>query len=168
MTNFLGVDPGSNSGGMAIVGDHIEARGLPETERDIYDLLMSWKALGVAYALIENVHSMPDQGVSSSFKFGRSYGFLRGILTASGIPWGQIAPQTWQKLQSCRTHGDKNVSKARAQQLFPGVKITHRTADALLIASTARILWLNSHPEEWKRRDELKPEYSEVEERMLF
>jgi crossover junction endodeoxyribonuclease RuvC len=154
MNSFIGIDPGSSSGGMAIVGASLEAHGLPETERDIYDMLMSFKARGVAYALIEDVHSMPEQGVSSSFKFGRSYGFLRGILTASGIPFGQIAPQTWQKIQSCRTHGDKNVSKARAQQLFPGLKITHKTADALLIADTARILYLNSHPDEWKEHEE--------------
>jgi hypothetical protein len=40
----------------------------------------------------------------------------------------------WQKSLGCLTHGDKNVSKAAAQRLFPGMKITHATADALLIA----------------------------------
>jgi hypothetical protein len=33
------------------------------------------------------------------------------------------------------TKGDKNVSKRRAQELYPQLKITHSTADALLIAT---------------------------------
>jgi hypothetical protein len=40
----------------------------------------------------------------------------------------------------CLTKGDKNVSKARAQELFPALKITHATADALLIAEYGRRL----------------------------
>lgn len=38
----------------------------------------------------------------------------------------------------CLTKGDKNISKARAQQLFPTAKITHATADALLLAEWRR------------------------------
>jgi len=38
----------------------------------------------------------------------------------------------------CLTKGDKNVSKRRAQELFPALKVTHAIADALLIAEFAR------------------------------
>ena len=34
--------------------------------------------------------------------------------------------------------GDKNVTKSRAQELFPELKITHAIADALLIAEYGR------------------------------
>jgi hypothetical protein len=34
--------------------------------------------------------------------------------------------------------GNKNVTKTRAAQLFPGVKMTHAIADALLIAEYGR------------------------------
>ena len=34
----------------------------------------------------------------------------------------------------CLTKGDKNVSKRKAQELFPGLKITHKIADALVLA----------------------------------
>jgi hypothetical protein len=34
--------------------------------------------------------------------------------------------------------GDKNVTKRKAQELFPSLKITHATADALLIAEYLR------------------------------
>jgi hypothetical protein len=39
---------------------------------------------------------------------------------------------------SCLTKGDKNVTKSRAQELFPEVKVTHAIADALLIAEYGR------------------------------
>jgi hypothetical protein len=39
----------------------------------------------------------------------------------------------------CRTGGDKNISKARAQELFPRVKVTHKNADALLLAKLAQM-----------------------------
>ena len=81
---------------------------------------------------------MPGQGVASSFKFGQGFGHLEMALTASGIPHTYVAPQKWQKELQCLTKGDKNVSKARAQQLFPHIKVTHAIADALLIAEYCR------------------------------
>jgi hypothetical protein len=33
------------------------------------------------------------------------------------------------------TKGDKNVSKRKAQELFPQIKVNHYIADALLIAA---------------------------------
>ncbi len=44
----------------------------------------------------------------------------------------------WQKEMGCLTKGDKNVTKRRAQELFPTLKITHAIADALLIAEYGR------------------------------
>jgi hypothetical protein len=37
------------------------------------------------------------------------------------------------------TRGDKNVSKRRAQEIFPMIKVTHSVADALLIAEYNRM-----------------------------
>lgn len=78
------------------------------------------------------------QGATGTFTFGRGYGFLRGCLVTIGIPFEEVAPQTWQKHLDCKTGGNKNVSKGRAQQLFPHLKITHKIADALLIAEYGR------------------------------
>lgn len=139
---FLGIDPGA-SGGIAFLSSidaEAQATKMPETERDAWLAISTWE-LSKAFAIIEAVHSMPKQGVASSFKFGRSYGFLRGCLIASGIPFEEVTPQRWQKELGCMSKGDKNVTKARAQQLFPGLKITHATADALLLAEYARRTW---------------------------
>jgi hypothetical protein len=59
-------------------------------------------------------------------------------LTAASIPFERVRPQAWQKALACMTKGDKNVSKRRAQELFPSMKITHAIADSLLIAEYNR------------------------------
>jgi hypothetical protein len=38
----------------------------------------------------------------------------------------------------CLTKGDKNVSKRKAQELFPSTKVTHAIADSMLIAAYGR------------------------------
>lgn len=134
----IGIDPGM-SGGVGFVPEHGEAwaEKMPETLRDLWDLLSPFGSIDSDYqavATLEKVHSMPGQGVSSSFKFGQGFGQLEMALTAAKIPFHYARPQAWQKHMQCLTGGDKNVSKQRAQQLFPHLKIIHATADALLIA----------------------------------
>jgi Holliday junction resolvasome RuvABC endonuclease subunit len=77
-------------------------------------------------------------GVVSAFTFGCNYERVVMALMCAGIPVEEVTPQRWQKALGCLTHGDKKVSKARAQQLFPGIKITNYIADALLIAEYGR------------------------------
>ena len=86
------------------------------------------------------VHSSPQMGVRSAFTFGQSFGMAEMLLTCLGIPFERGRPQVWQRSLGCLTGGDKNVTKRRAQQLFPGVRITHANADALLIAEYGRRL----------------------------
>lgn len=142
---FLGIDPGVN-GGIAIIGgpDYIHTFSMKDkTERDVNQFLFCWMGSDHSddFAVIEKVSSSPQMGVRSAFTFGRSYGFLRGILTGEDIPFEEVSPQKWQKELGCLTKGDKNVSKARAQQLFPQLKITHAIADALLLAEYAKRLY---------------------------
>jgi Holliday junction resolvasome RuvABC endonuclease subunit len=135
---FMGIDPGQ-SGGIAVVdqGGHIiGVTKMPDTERDIYAAIQSFH--DADYCYIEQVHSMPKQGVASSFKFGTSYGGLRMALVAAGLRFETVTPQRWQSLLGCRSKGDKNVTKRRAQELFPGQLMTHAIADALLIAEYCR------------------------------
>jgi hypothetical protein len=56
-------------------------------------------------------------------------------LTAAKLPFERVRPQVWQKTMQCMSKGDKNVTKRRAQELFPDIKVTHATADGLLIMS---------------------------------
>ena len=137
MNSIIGIDPGW-SGGIAITSSEKNyAKGFTNmTETDIYEEIENVRRYGgkcVAY--LEKVHSMPKQGVASSFKFGHNYGFIRGCLTALKIPFYEVSPQKWQSTLGCLSGGDKNVTKSMAQRLYPELKITHATADALLIAT---------------------------------
>lgn len=139
---IIGIDPGK-SGGIAVIGESgsVETHKLKETEADASHFLSRFDSSSCnPFAYLERVHSMPGQGVASSFKFGQSYGFLRGLLVGIGIPFEEVTPQKWQKAMGCMSGGDKNVTKGRAQQLFPGVKVTHAIADAILIAEYGRRL----------------------------
>lgn len=147
MKLHIGIDPGA-SGGIAFIPDNNTAKAwadkMPSTLADLYDTFCSPENGVLAgdchyiHACLERVHSMPGQGVASSFKFGQGFGHLEMALTAARIPFTYVTPQKWQKELQCLTGGDKNVSKARAQQLFPHLKITHALSDALLIAEYCR------------------------------
>ncbi len=147
-TVYVGIDPGQ-SGGTARIADgfRAEAYPMPATERDVWEMIQSLQetSFGRAIAIIEKVHAMPKQGVSSTFKFGTGYGGLRMALIAAGIPFDEVTPRTWQKALGVVARKKtetitqfKNRLKAKAQQLFPSVKVTLKTADALLIAEYCR------------------------------
>ena len=136
---IIGIDPG-RSGGLACIGpggQDVQVYKLDNTDRDVHEMLCEYVKVA-DFAFLEKVHSMPRQGVASTFKFGQSFGFLQGLLIASGIPFELVTPQKWQGYLGCRTKGDKNVTKSRAQALFPDVKCTHAISDALLIAEYGR------------------------------
>lgn len=138
----IGIDPGV-SGGIAWTNeDGMRVEKMPDTIMGVWDLIchiVNDSAMIYRHtefrAYLEQVHSMPGQGVSSSFKFGNGFGHLEMALTAAGIPFERVTPQKWQKTMGCMTKGDKNVSKRRAQELYPSIKVTHAIADALLIAT---------------------------------
>lgn len=134
---IIGIDPGGSGGIAAFVDDRVVVCKMPETERDIYDSLSCWY-IDEPVVYLEKVGPMPKQGVVSVWKFSANYNFIRGIVTALRYPLHDVRPQVWQKALGCMTKGDKNVSKQMAQQLFPHLKITHATADALLIAEYGR------------------------------
>ncbi len=67
----------------------------------------------------------------------------QGFLIASEIPFKEVVPSKWQSHHGMKKEkGEKDVEwkrrlKEKAQELFPSVKVTLQTADALLIASYA-------------------------------
>lgn len=133
----IGVDPGQ-SGGIALLDrDGLFAAKMPATEADL-KLWFEGNTKAPRFVFIEQVGAMPKQGVSSTFKFGQSFGFLRGLIVGLGIPHEFVRPQVWQKALGCLTKGDKNVSKSAAQRLWPNERFTHATADASLIAEYGR------------------------------
>jgi len=135
---YIGIDPGV-SGGLAVLtpdGDVELATKFPDNEGDIFRTLSLFSVC--SFAVLELVRSSPQMGVRSAFTFGQSYGALRMALAAAYIPFAEITPSKWQLAMKCRSKGDKNVTKRRAVELFPAVKVTHAISDALLLAYYCR------------------------------
>lgn len=128
---IIGIDPGQ-SGGLAMVsqgGELISGirmavlghgkRKLVDTSA-IDDWLRSGRPLGAEGALkgvvIEQVSSMPGQGVASTFNFGRHVGSVEGWALTAGAPTHWVTPQKWKK--SFGLTSDKRASLDRARLEF--------------------------------------------------
>lgn len=136
---FIGVDPGKSGSIAFVCGEAAWSVPNDSTDKDLFDAIEDARTIApIRFALIERVSASPQMGTVSAFSFGASYGALQMLLSCAGVPFERITPQKWQDAMKCRTGGDKNISKSRAQELFPTVKITHKNADALLIAKLAQ------------------------------
>lgn len=152
---FIGVDPGKTGGLVCLsLTGIVSVIQMPLSERDVWNWFFEFAYCPLDFAVIERVHSMPDQGVSSTFKFGCSYGGLRMALIAAGIPFEDVTPQTWMRALSIppkkKTESKsqwKERLRAKAQQLFPSLSLWKEprsrgkqlaVADALLIAEFCR------------------------------
>jgi len=122
---FIGIDPGQ-SGALAMINDINEVMELhdwPGDEIQTADLVREiMEAVNQSghkiTAALEYAHSMPKQGVSSTFKFGTNYGIWRGILAANQIPFYIVRPQLWQR-GVIKKAQDKKPALAAAARIFP-------------------------------------------------
>lgn len=100
---------------------------------------------GERHAYLELVGSMPKQSPNSMFSFGHSAGLVEGVLAGLGIPYTLVLPQTWKK-HAGLMGTDKDASRSRAIQLYPGLReLDLKTkgqalADAILIARAGLLL----------------------------
>lgn len=153
-TAYIGIDPGAG-GGLAFLTDGVvSVVKTPATDADLWNwfagLVNSRRRL---FAVLEKLTPRPAMVFDWELKKVRprilkstcllyaSYVQMRSFLTAAGIPFEEATPQAWQKGLGVppKKKGEKdgpwkNRLKAKAQQLFPGVRVTLATADALLIA----------------------------------
>ena len=91
---------------------------------------------------IEKNHSMPKQGVKSTWTFGYNSGAWEGILCSFNIPYILTPPLKWMRHYSVPKldrSARKKYLKNEAVKLYPHHKkiITLATADAVLIARYA-------------------------------
>lgn len=150
-TAVLGVDPGASGGIALTVGGDVSSWPMPPTEGDVVELLRSIEtrhpnARMVAYVEEVGGYVGSAQPGAAMFKFGRNFGFLLGVLQTRGWHLHLVRPQKWQKqfgLGTVTSSGGKTKwkqkLKAEAQRLFPGQKVTLKTADALLILHYGRM-----------------------------
>ncbi|MFG1188728.1 RuvC family protein [Xanthobacter flavus] len=137
---ILGIDPGISGGWALLAADGtLTAGDLPTVASEI-DAVTFTKLVRASLpmaAFVEDVHSMPGQGVASTFKFGRAHGTVLGVLAAIEVPIHMVAPTRWKK--HYRLDADKEKARALALRMWPaancfGRKKDHGRAEAALIA----------------------------------
>jgi len=147
---WIGIDPGQK-GGYAVIAK-------TETGQAVFAYpwddsffamemasLMQMKEHGIV-AAVEKVGARPGQGTVSMFNFGKSAGYIEGVLSALGIPYQLVPPNKWKKEFSLIGQ-DKQASIVTCRKLFPelDLKRTERCrtdsdgkAEATLLAEYAR------------------------------
>lgn len=125
----VGVDPGL-TGAIAVLdptGALVEVIDMPAADGHVFaaalaaqlqSILSEPRSVGDGVtAWVEDVHSMPGQGVASTFKFGRSVGVVVGVLGALAVPVRWVSPAQWKRASGLGK--DKGASRRRAQELWP-------------------------------------------------
>lgn len=150
MSSFLiAFDPGKNGGvAFGLEGRDPAVAKLGETPDEIAAQLRSIIQDSPENVrirtVVEQVGGYAGQRLpgSAMFNFGASYGSVLGALAVLGLSPKRIPPQVWQKKLDIGTRGLlsktqwKNKLKATAASLYPSLKITLATADALLLWHT--------------------------------
>lgn len=158
---FIGIDPGI-SGAIAAV-DHrgriISAHHLPVIKdgstrrlhiaRVAKMLREMTEDNPTCFVAVEKVHSMPKQGVRSSFRFGEAFGLLQGIAVGLSLPLVLVRPQEWKKqfLRFIDADDQKARSVIAASFRWPDLdlplKKDHNKADAAFLAEYCRMYHQN-------------------------
>lgn len=127
-----GIDPGK-TGALAILypDDTAEVFRVPVQkisgkERPAWSLwARSWAmALDLAtpdMVVIEHVAARPGQGVTSMFNFGRTLGFVEGLVAATtSAALYQPTPTAWKGKMGL-LKADKNASREMVRRILPGL-----------------------------------------------
>lgn len=145
---FMGIDPGL-SGAWALIdgdgryvsaGDMINEDGRVLT-RHVWAEMVLAVGINTVTVAVERVHSMPKQGVATTFVFGAAYGCA---LTLGNMFEDQavlVTPNQWKKFYGLDS--DKNKSSKLARDMWPTAPIKLKKhngrAEALLIANYLRL-----------------------------
>ena len=124
----IGIDPGLN--GAIALWDMDENKLLGVTAMPVFSIkgkhvtdqyglatVLRPYAPSIRVAFVENVHSMPKQGVKSTFTFGDGFGIVKGVLAGLAISTSLVEPKQWKGVM--KVTADKDSSRQRASSLMP-------------------------------------------------
>lgn len=153
---YVGIDPGLSGSVATITKDNIIVADVPtimtktstkknKRQYDVVGMVSLLRDLPINSIIgLEKIHSMPGQGVASTFSTGEGYGIWKGIIAALGFSLVLITPQAWKKAMMNGMGKGKEADRLRAIEMFPELhdklrlKSHHNRADALLIAEYTR------------------------------
>lgn len=143
----MAIDPGA-SGGIVEVDTkgRVVSYAMPD-DHDLKENIRAFKRIAdvdgeecIAYMELVGgfIHGKKLPG-SAMFNFGNGYGCIRGMLMMADIPFVLVRPQDWQVgipgVRGEKEKADrKRAIKEHAARLFPNLKVTLKTADALCLA----------------------------------
>ena len=119
---YVGIDPGKN-GAMAIIYPNktkLIDYSLPTYVFYLRKFQLEEKEFKV---IVEKVHSMPGQGVASTFSFGENFGKIQGILEALEIPYELVPPQVWQRSCGIPPKSDKKAIASIISTIYPKAEL---------------------------------------------
>ena len=148
----IGIDPGL-SGAIAVLKDKkiqeiFDVPVMPEGKKNkrqlnsaqlvklLKDIISDNEEVAV---IVENVSAMPGQGVTSMFNFGQTFGAIKGICAALGLPIFFVRPAKWKKHFDL-INSSKDASRTKAIEMYPSLsdqlskKKDVNKSDAILIA----------------------------------
>ena len=148
---WIGIDPGK-AGGYAVIEEHEWGQKITTVAWDddsfVSDMQYISGTMGEGRTVVcalEKVGAMPGNGAVSLFHFGKSAGFIEGVLRTCHIPYQLVPPRKWKA--SFSLTNDKKLSIETCKRLFPNVDLraTERCrtdsdgkAEALLLAEYAQ------------------------------
>lgn len=145
---IVGIDPGfSGAWGMIdhhgkywSCGDMHNNKAVIDT-RAVYAEMLQARDGQDCEVVIESVHAMPGQGVSSTFKFGMAFGAALALAERLGTTVHMVTPQQWKK--TLKLDSDKDKSLEMARELWPNAPLKRKKdngrAEALLMAHWWRL-----------------------------
>ena len=89
--------------------------------------------------IVEQVNAMPGQGVTSMFNFGQTFGAIKGVCAALGLPIFFVRPSKWKKHFEL-INSSKDASRTKVIEMYPSFskqlakKKDVNKSDAILIA----------------------------------
>jgi crossover junction endodeoxyribonuclease RuvC len=144
---YLGIDPGF-TGAWGLInhhGNYVGCGDMNHNEKWI-DINSAYREISLIrenddmMIVVEAVHAMPKQGVSSSFKFGIAYGQALSLAQRFLVDWELVVPRVWKGDLSLTS--DKTDSLNMARQRWPEAPLgrikDNGRAEALLLAEWLR------------------------------
>lgn len=123
---MIGIDPGL-TGALALLttqGKLLDAADMPNDNNGRVTIplavavLHDWcERFEVVGAVVEHVGSMPGQGVSTTFKFGRATGVAETLPLLFSLPVHLITPSVWKRHLGLTS--DKDSSRQLAIRIWP-------------------------------------------------
>ena len=149
---ILGIDPGASGGLAEIYPDgRAIAHAMPD-DADLRDIIQDFAVRASreghpAVCYMEIVGGMIKVGGKNvgmgpaMFKFGSGFGYVRGLVDMARIERRMVLPKQWQAgipgIAGEKAER-KRLLKEHAARIFPTLKVTLSTADALCIADFGR------------------------------